>query len=281
MIAYINHSFLEEEKAVLQVGDLAVQRGYAAFDFLRTKNGVPLFIDDYLDRLFNSASMLHLRPAQTKKELRELIFQLIEKNRLPESGIRIIMTGGYSPDSYELAVPNLVIVEQRLQLPSLAKFNAGLKVITHEYQRDLPLVKSINYLMGIWLQQKVRTHRADDVLYHQKGWVSEFPRANIFIVTKDDTIVTPAKSILKGITRMKLLEMAGKPYKMEERDVHLDEVKTAAEVFMTSTTKRIMPIYQIDETVIGQGKAGPVATELNKKFIELEENIAGKVRTTI
>ena len=90
MIAYVNHTFIDEEKAVLQVGDLALQRGYAAFDFLRTKNGVPLFIDDYLDRFFNSAAELHLRPAQTKKEVKEIIHELIKRNKLHESGIRMI-----------------------------------------------------------------------------------------------------------------------------------------------------------------------------------------------
>ena len=50
MIAFVNSQFLEEEKATLQVSDLSIQRGYAAFDFFRTKNYIPLFLDDYLDR---------------------------------------------------------------------------------------------------------------------------------------------------------------------------------------------------------------------------------------
>lgn len=271
MIAYVNNTFIEEEKAVLQVSDLALQRGYAAFDFLRTKNGVPLFVDDYLQRFFNSAAAMHLQPVQSKKELKEIIYELIEKNKLAQSGIRMILTGGYSPDSYEPATPNLLVLQQALQMPATEKFEAGLKVITHNYQRDLPAVKSTNYLMGIWLQQKVKVQNAADVLYHHHGVVSEFPRANVFVVTKAGTLVTPAEGILKGITRMKLLELAKGKIEVEERTLQLDEVKAAAEVFMTSTTKRILPVYQVDDVVIGNGKAGAVATLLNKLFLDMEE----------
>lgn len=274
MIAYVNNSFIDESKAVLQVSDLALQRGYAAFDFLRTKNGIPLFIDDYLARLYNSAAMLYLQPKQTKKELKEIIYELIKRNKQPQSGIRLIFTGGYSTDSYEPAVPNLVVLQQSIQLPSSQKFSTGLNVITHEYKRDLPTIKSINYLMGIWLQQKVKEQNAADVLYHKDGWVSEFPRANIFIVTKEGKIVTPAEGILKGITRMKLLELMKDKFIVEERALHLDEVKVAAEVFMTSTTKRILPICKVDALVIGKGKTGPITTLLYNMFLELEEQKA-------
>lgn len=271
MIAYVNNTFIEEEKAVLQVGDLALQRGYAAFDFFRTKNGVPLFLDDYLQRFFNSAAAMHLEPVHTREEIKDIIYTLIEKNKVPQSGIRMILTGGFSPDSYEPATPNLLVLQQALQLPTAEKFEAGLRIITHEYQRDLPAVKSTNYLMGIWLQQKVKSQQAADVLYHYNGAVSELPRANVFIVTKEGTVVTPSEGILKGITRMKLLQLLKGKIDVEERTVRLDEVKAAAEVFMTSTTKRILPVCQVDDVVIGPGKAGAVTTLLNNLFMEMEE----------
>lgn len=274
MIAYINGSFIDEANAVLHVGDLALQRGYAAFDYLRTKNKVPLFLDHYLERFLNSATKMHLHPRHTAKELKDIIYELIERNNLPQSGIRMILTGGYSPDSYVPARPNLVMLQQPLQLPSIEKFNSGLKVITHEYQRDLPAVKSINYLMGIWLQQKVAAQKAADVLYHQNGWVSEFPRSNVFIVTKEGKIVTPANGILKGITRMKLLELMKDDYTVEERALHLDEIKGAAEVFMTSTTKRLLPINQVDDIIFGEGKAGPITNLLNNMFLDMENRVA-------
>jgi D-alanine transaminase/branched-chain amino acid aminotransferase len=271
MIAFINNKFLEEDNATLKVSDLSIQRGYAAFDFFRTKNYIPLFLDDYLDRFFNSISLLHLKPIHTRAELKVIIDQLIQKNKLAESGIRMTLTGGYSPDSYELVQSNLIITQQKIQLTTPEKFITGLKIITHEYQRDLPVAKSINYLVGVWLQQKVKEKKAADVLYHQQGMVSEFPRSNIFIVTHDKKIVTPSENILRGITRMKVLKIAAERYIVETRELHLDEIKNAAEVFMTSTTKRLLPINQVDDTIIGNGKAGTITALLNEDFIKMED----------
>ena len=271
MIAFVNNDFLEEDKATLRVSDLSIQRGYAAFDFFRTKNYIPLFLDDYLDRFLNSISLLYLEPIQTREELKGIIYELIKKNKMPEAGIRMILTGGYSPDSFEPVQPNLIITQQKIQFPASEKFECGLKIITHEYQRDLPEAKSINYLMGVWLQQKIKERNAADVLYYQQGIVSEFPRSNIFIVTHDEKIITPSENILKGITRMKLLKLAAEKYKVETRTLYIDEIKDAAEVFMTSTTKRLLPVSQIDDTIIGNGKAGPITTLLNQDFIKMED----------
>lgn len=271
MIAFVNNEFIDEDKATLQVSDLSIQRGYAAFDFFRTKNYIPLFLDDYLDRFFNSISLLHLQPIHNREELKAIIYKLIEKNKLAESGIRVTLTGGYSPDSYEPVRPNLIITQVKIQLTTPEKFTAGLKIITHEYQRDLPEAKSINYLVGVWLQQKVKEQNAADVLYHQQGMVSEFPRSNVFIVTPDNKIVTPSENILKGITRMQVLKLAAKKYSVEIRPLHIEEIRSAAEIFMTSTTKRLLPITRVDDLIIGNGKAGPVTTQLNEDFIKMED----------
>jgi D-alanine transaminase/branched-chain amino acid aminotransferase len=271
MIAFVNNEFLDESKATLQVGDLSIQRGYAVFDFFRTNDFIPLFLDDYLDRLFNSIALLHLQALHTREELKAIINELIQKNGMAESGIRMTMTGGYSPDSYEPVKPNLIITQQKIQLTTPEKFAKGIKIITHEYQRELPAAKSINYLVGVWLQQKVREKNAADVLYQLQGIVSEFPRANIFIVSRDKEIITPSDNILRGITRMKILKLAAEKYIVNERPLHIDEIRNAAEVFMTSTTKRILPIIQVDDTLIENGKAGPVTASLNDDFIKMED----------
>jgi D-alanine transaminase/branched-chain amino acid aminotransferase len=272
MLAYINHQFIEEEKATLQVSDLAIQRGFGIFDFFRTRNYIPLFLEDYLDRFFNSAASLQLQPTHTRDELTAIIYELIKRNNEPTSGIKMMLTGGYSLDGYEpAAAPNLIMLQQKLQEPAADRFASGIKVITHEHQRELPAVKSINYLMGVWLQQKVKEQQAADVLYYKDGIVSEFPRSNVFMITHDGKVVTPAENILHGITRKQLLLLAAKKYTVQIRDVTIEEIKAAAEVFMTSTTKRLLPIYQIDEAVIGSGKAGPITTLLNADFIAMEE----------
>ncbi|MEJ7586664.1 MAG: aminotransferase class IV [Ferruginibacter sp.] len=235
-------------------------------------------MDDYLQRFFNSAAVMRLQPAFTKEDLTSNIYELLHKNKLDESGVKVILTGGYSPESYDPATPNLIITQQKLQTPANDKFSNGIKVITYEYQRDLPGIKSINYLMGVWLQQIIKENGAEDVLYFKEGFVTEFSRSNVFLVTSDKKLVTPSDNILHGITRKKLLELAVKNYTVECRAVTITELKEAAEVFMTSTTKRLLPVTRIDNTVIGNGSAGPVTALLNTAFIKMEEEVlSGRV----
>ena len=271
MVAFINDRFMKLEDAHLHISDLSIQRGYAAFDFLRTLDFKPLFIDDYLDRFFRSIELLQLNTEFNKQQVKKIIHQLIEKNNLPVSGIRMMMTGGYSPGGYEPATPNLVITQQILQVPPTDDLKPGIKVITYEYQRDLPRIKSINYLVGVWLQQKVKEKNAADVLYYKNNLVTEFPRSNIFIVSKQGELITNEKNILEGITRKKVLELAADKFPVKLKDITLDEIKNAAEVFMTSTTKRILPIIQVDETLINQGQVGQMTKALHTSFLSFEK----------
>ncbi|MBO9591691.1 MAG: aminotransferase class IV family protein [Niabella sp.] len=270
---FVNNAFEPEEKATLQTGDLALQRGYAVFDYFRTVDHVPLFLEDYLDRFFHSAQTLFITIPHTRSQVREIIAELIKKNNLPESGIRMIATGGYSPDSYTPVQGNLILQQQPLQLPDMARFESGIRIMTYTYQRDLPAVKSINYLMGIWLQKQLTEKGLDDVLYVQNDIISEFPRANVFIITHGGTLVTPAHNVLAGITRKKILSFAGTLLPVETRDISVSELKTAAEVFMTSTTKRILPVTEIDGVRIGSGTAGPLTRQLQEQFIRLQESV--------
>jgi branched-subunit amino acid aminotransferase/4-amino-4-deoxychorismate lyase len=273
-IAFINGEFIEERNASLHISDLSIQRGYGVFDYCRTNQNIPVHLDDHIDRFFRSADVMHLQIPLSKDELAATIQDLVRKNNIPQSGIRMLLTGGYSPDSYEIIRPNLIIHQHPLVVRTGTHSEAGIKVITHEYAREFPDAKTINYSMGIWLQQKIKEQNAVDVLYHQQGEVSEFPRANFFIVTKDDVVVTPKTHILHGITRKKILELASNELTIEEGIVTISDIRSAKEAFMTSTTKRILPVVQIDNIIIGNGAQGPVTNFLNQSLAKVESLIA-------
>ena len=272
MPAYLNDKFLENDEAMLHVSDLSMQRGYAVFDFFRTINGVPLFIADHLDRFHASAISLHLIVRRKNGELATIIHELIKRSSLSEAGIRIMLTGGYSSDNYHPAEPNLLITCNPVETATQPDFEKGYSIITHEYQRELPNVKSINYLMAVWLQPLMKEKQVDDILYFRNGIISEFPRSNVFIITKDSKLVTPAHNILAGVTRKNVMALAAEKMAVEERDITTEELMNAAEVFLTSTTKRILPIVKIDNKIIGNGKPGKITTALYEAFLELEDS---------
>ncbi len=281
MIAYVNNRFIEEGLATIGINDISIQRGYGLFDYFRTSNHFPLYLDDYLDRFFNSAEILRLKPPHTKAELKIIIDEMIRRNNITDSGFRLLLTGGYSTDNFEPAAPNFMILQQPIYLPPAEKFQKGYSLILHEYMRDVPYAKSINYLMSIYLLEKIRQHNADDVLYYTNNYILELPRSNIFIVTKDNGVVTPSLNVLQGITRKRVLELAGTLYKTEERNITVDEMKNAAEVFITSTTKRILPVTKIDNKPIGEGTPGKITRQLLRLCIEMEENILSKAASVI
>jgi branched-chain amino acid aminotransferase len=91
-------------------------------------------------------------------------------------------------------------------------------------------------------------------------------RSNFFIVDQNDTIITPGDGVLKGINRKHVLISARKKFKVEERDLFMDELSLAKEAFITGTTKKVMPVIQIDDDKIGNGKPGPITLELQKIY---------------
>ncbi len=271
MYSFLNNEFLPAEKTFVHVSDLATQRGYGIFDFFKVVNGRPLFLNDYFDRFYHSAESMRLSISLSREELKKVIHELIAKNGHPDCGIKMILTGGYSADGYDIAKPNLIITQHKLTMPASNMLEKGVKIITHEYVRDIPQVKTINYTMGIWLQSKVKEQQAYDVLYHMNGQVSEFPRCNLFIVSQDGKVITPAKDVLHGITRKNILSLDGKDFSIQSGNVTLQDVLKAREVFLTSTTKRIVPIVQVDNTIIGDGKPGIVTLELLHDLTDMEK----------
>lgn len=262
----INNEFVPDAQASLLVSDLSIQRGYGIFDFFRTANNIPLFLDDHLQRFYRSAELMRLPVGKSPEELKALIDELIQRNNIPDAGIRLTLTGGYSPDAYSLAGPNLIITQHPLQLPSRQAFQQGIRLVTYSHRRQLPEVKTIDYLMPIWLQPFIDQHNADDVLYELGGIVSECPRANFFIVTEDDTVITPAQHILKGTRRLKTLQLAAERFRSIERDVTLEDIRNSKEVFITSTTRNILPVVAVNGIPVGNGQPGAVTQWLGREL---------------
>ncbi len=263
----INTELFEEADAKIHVSDLAIQRGFGIFDFLKTINGKAVFIDNHLDRFYQSAKALNLRLSYDRKTLLLAVEALMKKNKMPNSGIKLILTGGFSMDGYSLGEPNLVITQSPFEYQG-SSFEKGTTLVSYNHQRQLPIVKTIDYLQAILLQPYIKENAAEDVLYHQNGWVRECPRANFFMV-KDQQIMTAQTGILKGITRSKVLAMEIPGYTIVEKDFNLSDLALADEAFITSSTKNVMPVLVIDGQPLGDGKPGPITRQLHQQFSEL------------
>jgi D-alanine transaminase/branched-chain amino acid aminotransferase len=267
----LNGEIVKNRDAFLGITDLALLRGFGIFDFCRTQNGKPLLLDKYLDRFFNSAQCIDLKIPYSKEFIKESIYQLLEKNGIIESGIRMVLTGGYTKNGYTPGDPNFFILIEKINFPDPSYYDKGIKLILHEHQRELSHIKSINYLTPISIRKKIEEAHAFDVLYHSNGKVLEVSRSNIFIV-KNNTLITPQENVLKGITRATVIDLAKNNFPVEKRDIQIDELFQADEVFMTGTTKRVLPVRTIDDHIFIKDSLGKVTSTLKSLYQEFENN---------
>ena len=280
MIKYynVNGAIVPIENAVINVRDLGFLRGYSVFDFFRIYKGQPVFIEDHLARLERSANELGLQLPYSKAELVEKIIALAKANEMDFGGIKIILTGGYSSDGFLPATPNIVMLAGKLPTYDVSLYTKGSKLMAYEYIRETPYTKTTNYLKPISIQQEIEAAEAFDVLYHDGVYISESARSNFFIVNHEGTIITPDKDALKGITRKHVLAIARKHFKVEIRPLSIKETMAAREAFITSTTKGVMPVRQVDFWRINKGIIGDTTKQLMELFQQhLEEYVTAVV----
>jgi D-alanine transaminase/branched-chain amino acid aminotransferase len=269
----LNGKIVKNSNAFLGVTDLALLRGFGIFDFCRTQNGKPLLLDKYLSRFFNSSEHIDLEIPYSKEFIKDSIYKLLEKNGIIESGIRMVLTGGYTENGYTPGDPNFFILIEKINFPDPSYYNEGIKLILHEHQRELSHIKSINYLTPISIRKRIEKANAYDVLYHSKGRILEVSRSNIFIV-KNNTIITPRENVLKGITRATVISLAKGSFQVEERDISIEELYQADEVFMTGTTKRVLPVRKINDHIFINGQPGKVTSTLKSLYRDFENSIS-------
>jgi branched-chain amino acid aminotransferase len=265
---FVNGNLLLLEKASIPVNDLAVLRGYGVFDFFLVKNGLPLFFEDHWNRLQQSAAEMNISVPFSIEDAQEMLLALYTKMPYELAGARITLTGGCSPDGY---LPGDV-ANSLITLNPLAPFpqslpEKGIGLMTHANSRPFSKVKTIDYTMGILMLPEAKRKGFQELLYVQDGWVTECPRSNLFAVSREDVLITPSEGVLEGITRKRVLKHAGLLIKTEVRPVHIQELLEAKEVFITSTTKGIWTVGNIDGQIIGDGKPGKFSIMLYDRLM--------------
>lgn len=263
---YINGKIMRTEKGFIPVTDLALQRGYGVFDYIRTYHGKLFLFEYHLSRLQSSAETLHLKLPLSNAELRKIAEKLIQKSDLKNPAIRILLTGGDSRSSPLLAKPNLIMISEELPLWPKELYSQGVKLVIVDYQRVMPEEKTINYLNALYLEPFKRKQEAFDLLYTHQGSITECTKNNFFVFLNGVLITPPADQVLSGITRKVVLGLAKTMFPVEERRLMMDELDACEEAFLTSTSKGVMPVTQIDGKEIGSGKIGTQTQRVMKLF---------------
>ena len=269
---YVDKAWVHPEQATISVHDLAILRGYSAFEALRTYDRRPFHLDEHLERLERSAALIDLELPCTHEQLTSIIHEIVARNAYRHAAVRMLVTGGESEDGViAVGAPKLIVMITPLGERDLERFARGINLMTTRLQRDIPEAKTSNYMSAIRVLKEAARHGVDDALFVNKlGHVQEATRSNFFLF-RGDTLVTPREEVLIGITRNVVLDLARGRFSIEERPILLAELAQADEAFLTSSSKEITPVVRIDEQVIGSGKPGPRTSELEQRFIALIE----------
>lgn len=275
---YLNGQMLPATDASLLLGDIGLLRGFGIFDFLAVHGGRPLFLDDHLQRFERSAQGMKMELPHSVAEIKTIIQQLMLANGTFDAGIRLVLTGGYSENSFLPTTPNFFIMDQTFKKPDPQQYQDGVHLLLHRYIRAIPEVKTTNYTVPILMAPRLKEKGAFEVLYHDGEQISECAVSNFFVVMPGNRIVTPKQNILRGITRQHVLEVAKfTNFTSEEGELSLADLAVAQEAFVSSTTKGILPVIQIDDQKIGDGKVGPVSQELMAYWEDYVEQYLNEV----
>jgi len=281
-IVNVNGRVFDQEHAVISVFDHGFLYGEGVYETLRTYNGQPFLFDRHMRRLRRSADMLALAVPMTDAQIDARFRDTMRAAGLGdgpdrEAYIRILVTRGIGELTYDPAAcptPSVVVIVKPNVPPSRDAFDRGVKVALVDVVRNHPgsvnpLIKSNNLLNNaLAMQDAFRRGAYEGIMRNYRGELAECTQSNFFIV-KDGAALTPPidAGLLPGITREFLFEVGRDAYiPVREQVLHDPDLFGADEAFLTSTTREIVPIVQVDDRKIGSGTPGPITRALLDGF---------------
>jgi branched-chain amino acid aminotransferase len=269
-----------EREAVVPVFDHGFLFGEGVYEVMRTYRQRPFLYEPHMRRLRASADRIHLAIPTSDAEIGERIRATIAAAELPgEAYVRLLVTRGVGDIVYDVAAcpspTGVVIVTPHTELPAAADEQGStialVSVVRNHPSTVNPIIKSNNLLNNALAMQEAYSRGAMEALMkNHRGELCECASSNIFLVAAGEVRTPPIEAgILAGVTRAFVMELAAKSgTRAVEAVLHEDDIATADEMFLTSTTREIVPVVRVDDRVIGTGKPGPVTQRLRAAFAE-------------
>jgi branched-chain amino acid aminotransferase len=235
---------------------------------------------EHVDRLFDSAQIGDIKIPYSKREISEACKETLQVNQMKEGYLRpIVFIGegvmGVYPGDNPIRV-SIITWSWGAYLGEGA-LEKGIRVKVSSYTRhhvNVMMTKAKicgNYVNSVLAKREAMKMRYDEALMlDTEGYVSEASGENIFMVKNGVLKTTPLTSILSGITRDSVIQIAkAKRIPLSEERFTRDELYTAHEAFFTGTAAELTPIREVDDRIIGHGKPGPVTKELQAAFFDI------------
>ena len=276
--ASVNGEIISADKAAVSVFDRGFLYGDSIYEVTYSENNCLLFFEEHLDRLYHSASLLEIEIFLEREEIVKQALAVLKHSKIERAYIRIILTRGETEIGLDptLSFKNnlIILVKPQPEYPR-EMYTAGLKLLISSVLRNHkksidPNAKSGNYLNNVMAIKEAKSQGFDDaIMINKDDKVTEGTTFNIWAIKNSKIYTPPLKSgLLKGITRQKLLKICEE----NNKEVILEEFEqnfllNADEVFITSSTKGLMPVKQMNGKTYGESiEDWPITNELTKLY---------------
>ena len=289
---WVNGRMVPKSQAMVSVYDHGLLYGDGIFEGIRVYRGKIFKCEQHMDRLYACAEKIHMKIPISRDEMIAVQRHCIEVNGFQEGYIRLVVTRGFGTlglDPRRCPVPGVICIADQIRLYAPEFYEEGMRVVVAKRPKTPrvcldPRVKSLNYLNNILAKVEAIDAGCDEaIMLSTDGWVTECTGDNIFIV-KDGVVYTPPHTTgnsgsLEGITERFVREDLCNACNVKclVKEMRLEEVLKADEVFLTGTAAEIIAVNAIDtdgpgtgpRVIIGNGKEGPITNKLRKKFREV------------
>ena len=271
---YLNDKIVNADEANISTADSGFLYGMGLFETMRADNGRVFAIDDHIDRLLKSTKALAIAHSYDRDALASAINQTVIANDLTEARIRLTLTNG--PMTGDQPKPTLLVTATEFTPYPPEFYEKGVTVILSDIRQNItdPTYghKTTNFFARLVdLGNAHKKQAAESLWFTTDNRLAEGCVSNIFLV-KDSTLYTPKADtpVLPGIARKHVLRIAAdQNIKAEEKDLTIDDLLNADEVFITNTIMTVLPVIQIESHTIADGKPGNITKQLGKLFNEL------------
>ena len=275
---YVNGTIAPADQAVVPVYDHGFVYGEGVYETLRTYNRVPFLYDRHLRRLRQSAERLLLDvPFDNASLLRAIEQTVAAAGELNEAYIRVLLTRGVGDLNYDprsTPKPTTVIIVKPFEPPPPRVAADGIRISLVDMLRNHPksvnpIIKSNNLLNNaLAMQAAYRSGAEEALMRNYRGELTECSQANFFMV-RGGAALTPRSEagLLEGVTRGFMFEI-GREIGVDVREETLvpADLETADEMFITSTTRELSPVVNVDGRPVGTGRPGPVTARLLERY---------------
>ncbi len=266
-ILYLNGEFVPVDEAKISVFDRGFVFGDGVYEVIPVYGGKLFRLTQHLERLDHSLISIRIAPPLSHDKWEKQLNTLIAKNannQPEEQSIYIQITRGVAPRDHkfpEKTQPTIVAVCNPLAAVDPDLLAQGVAAITMEdFRWQCCNIKSISLLPNILAKQQAQDSQAHEALFFRENRLTEGTTSNVFIV-ENRCIITPPKStdLLAGITRDLVLELASAHnITHSEEVISLERIQKADEIWLTSSTKEILPVTLLDGKPVSSGQPGPL-----------------------